>query len=250
MTMRITIVYIFALFTLLSCSKTLHLTTTEVSGVRMTTDVAEPDAAITQFIQPYKKELDAKMDQVIGVAANHINKGKPESPLGNLLSDIIQNAAQERSGKNIDFSIQNYGGIRIGSIPKGEITVGRIFELMPFDNLISIVEVPGMWMDTLINRFALGGGWPISKELRFELTEDRKAQKVLISGKPLDHNRTYSVAMPDYIANGGGSMFFLTDFKKTDLDYLIRDAIIHWIKEQTAAGNEIDVANDGRITKI
>lgn len=248
--MRITIIYIFSLFTLLSCSKTLHLTTTEVSGVRVTDDAAEPDAAISQFIEPYKKELDAKMSQVIGVAANHIDKGKPESTLGNLLSDMIQKAAQERSGKQIDFSIQNYGGIRIGSIPKGEITVGRIFELMPFDNLISIVEVPGMWMDTLINRFARDGGWPISRELRFEMTESREAKKVLIAGKPLDHNRTYSIAMPDYIANGGGSMFFLRDFKKTDLDYLIRDAIIDWIKEQTAAGEQIDGVKDGRITKI
>jgi 2',3'-cyclic-nucleotide 2'-phosphodiesterase (5'-nucleotidase family) len=187
------------------------------------------------------------MGQVIGQVAVRMEKQKPESTLGNWVADAIMTMATERAGgARIDFAIQNYGGIRIGSISPGPVTLGKVFELMPFDNLISVVEVPGTTLDSLVHRFAQSGGYPVSKELRFGIRE-RKAVQITVGGQPIDPNRTYTVAMPDYVANGGDRMDIFRGLARNALDYLIRDALADFIRAETRAGRSIQGRLDGRI---
>lgn len=231
---------------LLSCSKTIHVANTKVSGYEMDDQTASPDQRIEALISPYRKELEKEMNQVIGEVSARMEKRKPESTLGNWVADVIQESASGHNGQKVDFALQNYGGIRVGSVSPGPITRGKVFEIMPFDNLISILELPGATVDSLVDRCARSGGWPVSKGLRFKI-RNGKPFAVTIGGKPLDLDRTYRVAMPDYIANGGDRMDFLKGVPRFDMDYLIRDALIDFILAEQKAGRAIHAMLDGRI---
>jgi 2',3'-cyclic-nucleotide 2'-phosphodiesterase (5'-nucleotidase family) len=238
--------FIFISLLFVSCSKTIHVAQTSVEGYEMTDSAAPENTDFITLIAPYKESLEAEMNQVIGQVSERMEKQKPESTLGNWVADALMEMASERYDKHIDFAIQNYGGIRIGSVSPGPLTKGKIFELMPFDNLVSIIEIPGIYVDSLLHRFARSGGWPVSKELRFQISE-RKPDSIEIGNMPFDRSKTYTIAMPDYIANGGDRMNFLRDLKRVDLDYLIRDALIEFAIKETEKSQNIYGKLDGRI---
>ena len=68
-----------------------------------------------------------ELNQVIGTALNSIT-GKNE--LGSLMTDAMTSIAP------LEIAFQNNGGIRIGQIPKGDITIKDVFNLDPFGNEI------------------------------------------------------------------------------------------------------------------
>ena len=69
------------------------------------------------------------------------------------------------------------------------------------------------------------------------------------NGRPFQPDQTYTVAMSDYVANGGGGANFLKDIKQRDnVNYLIRDALIEYMREQGKTGQPFNPQADGRIT--
>ncbi len=130
-------------FLLPSCKSyyTINKTDTQFYKIDKRLDSIE-SKRLDSIIAPYKAKLDSKMNEVIGYV-DYMNKQKPESTLGNWVADIIADKAAEITGKKIDFAVQNYGGLRISEIPKGPITVGKIYELMPFENFVTIISAKG-----------------------------------------------------------------------------------------------------------
>ena len=129
----------------------------------------------------------------------------------------------------VDFACQNYGGIRIPALARGNVTVGSIYELMPFDNTLKILTIDGPTTQQLLDRIAEKGGWPISRTLSFTIDNDR-ATNIVIKGQPFDINNSYKVALPDYIADGGDDCSFLLGAPAETDDRMIRDIIIDWLK--------------------
>ncbi len=205
------------------------------------------DSEIDKMIAPYKHQLDAKMQEVIAYNPKELLKGRPSSLLGNWFTDVVYHQARKMYGDNIDFAIQNYGGLRVPSLKKGAITVGNIYELMPFDNQVVILEMDGLLAKTLLDRIAALGGWPVSEGLSFSINND-KATDIMIQGKPWDAHAVYHVAMPDYIANGGDRCFFLRKAKREDKDILIRDMILDYLRQLPEGKNEIIPDTTQRIT--
>jgi len=188
------------------------------------------DTEIETMIAPYRDQLSDRMGMIIGRNEKRMPKQRPNSALGNWFTDVLKRASEELTGDRIDFAMQNYGGLRIPALPEGDITVGTIFELMPFDNLLVIVKADGHSTQKLVDRVAESGGWPMSNGISFHLSEG-KASNIMIAGEPLDLNRTYSIALPDYIANGGGDCDFLIDLERVDTGVLLRDALIDVLKK-------------------
>ncbi|RMF03001.1 MAG: hypothetical protein D6772_02715, partial [Bacteroidetes bacterium] len=120
---------------------------------------------IERLVEPYQTELDSRMNEVIGRAARAMPKGQPESALGNWIADALQAKALQLSTHKVHASVQNYGGIRIAELPAGAITVGTIYELMPFDNTLVIVELSAPMAQHFFDHIAAKGGWPVSKEV-------------------------------------------------------------------------------------
>lgn len=197
------------------------------------------------IIAPYKNALDGKMNSVIGEASGRLYKEKPESPLGNWVADALQVETQAISKGPIDASVQNYGGLRIPELPEGPITLGKIYELMPFDNMQVIVEMSGSTTRRFFDLIAADGGWPVSKEVQFVI-KDKRADRLTINGKPVDLQATYRIALPDYIANGGGDADFLIDLPRENTGQFVRDLLIRHVKRLTEQGLPVSANSKGQ----
>ncbi len=245
--MKKLLIYIFFAGTLFSSCKsyyTVNKTENQYLKIDKKLDSIK-DQKIESIIAPYKTKLDKKMNQIIGYA-DYLNKARPESTLGNWMADAIAQKASELSGEKIDFAVQNYGGLRLAEIPAGPVTLGKMYELMPFQNFLTILTVKGNILKQFFDRMADYGGWPISKSVKYQISGN-KAKNIYINGKPLDLNATYTIALSDYIANGGDRCFFLKNQKKYLTDILIRDILIEKVKEENAKGHHISSKIDGRV---
>lgn len=186
------------------------------------------DSSIIQLISPYKNKLDVLMNEVIGRTNTDLVKAMPLAGLGNMAADACLTGAQKHTSTPVDFAVLNSGGIRIPSINKGAITVGQIYELMPFDNQIVVVELKGADCELLFEWITKWKGAPVSK-LNMKI-DSGKYSAVFINGEPFDKNKTYRVATTDFIANGGDGATFFANGKTIATSYKLRDAIIAYIR--------------------
>lgn len=194
-------------------------------------------------IMPYKKQIDTEMSVVICQSAVQMNKAQPESTMGNWACDAIAQKTAEYTGKTVDFAILNYGGLRVLSLPQGNLTKGNIFEVMPFDNLMVAVEMKGATLQQLFDHLAAKDGWPVSAAVRMTITKGKKAANISINGKTIDPDKTYVVATIDYIANGGDNCTFFANKPRTETGKFLRDAVI----EYCAAAKTIEPKIEGRV---
>lgn len=206
------------------------------------------DTAIVNLLQPYSGDVSRMMKRVIGFSNTTMYKKQPESVLGNFMADCIRRMAEIKYQTPVDIGFMNQGGIR-SEINKGNITLGNIYELMPFDNLVVIQQVKGDVLEKFIQRIAADGGWPISKNSSFKI-QTKKAQSILINGKPLDVNATYTVANTDYIANGGSNAEMLKGIPMQNRGYLLRDALVDYMELLTKQGKPVDGQLENRVSLV
>ncbi|MBK8347136.1 MAG: 5'-nucleotidase C-terminal domain-containing protein [Saprospiraceae bacterium] len=244
--MKIKIIFLLLVIVQVSCSKQYHLADIQSRGYRIEKASYPVDVKVATIIEPYKLKLDETMNVVIGYCEQELTKGKPSSSLTNWFADALLDESQKLVSDKLDFAVQNYGGIRVPFLTKGDVTVGKIYELMPFDNIMYIQELKGSIVQQFFDKMAESGGWPISHTVSFDIAYG-KASNILINGIPLDTNRIYNAAIPDYIANGGDNMTFLKDAKTNNTGALLRDMLISHVKGLTAKGKNITANQEKRI---
>jgi 2',3'-cyclic-nucleotide 2'-phosphodiesterase (5'-nucleotidase family) len=231
-----------------SCSSGYQLVKANRAEYPINKDVAVDSTVIKTYL-PYKKQLDAEMNQILGYSDVLMVKSNdlPETILGDFFSDAVLQQALKYD-PTIDFSMPSTkGGIRV-DVPKGEIKLSNIFELMPFENELVAFTLKGTDVQQLLNFIAATNGQPIAG-LRLKIV-DKKPVDVFINGKAFDPNRTYRVLTSDYIAGGGdNALGFKDPIEKKVLGLKVRDALINYVKENQAAGKTINPKLDGRITK-
>lgn len=243
---KFTRLFLLFLIVIGSCTSVQHISKTDVSYQVMNTDPAvPPDDSVTAMVAPYKAQLDAEMNEVLGNVSVELTKQKPESTLGNWVADVMLETLQQ-DGQQVDFSIVNYGGLRVPYISAGPLTTGELFELSPFDNMIMIVDVPGLVLDTILQQIAATEGWPVSKGVKLVI-KNKMLVSSQISNQPIDPKRIYKVATLDYVANGGDDMKSFIPLSRKQTGKVLRDMLIAYVKKTTASGKEITSSIEGRI---
>lgn len=202
-----------------------------------------PDAEVEQMLAPLAAQVAAQANVVVGELSAPLERGKPESSMGNFATDAMRTGVLELTGRKVDVCFTNAGGLRI-NLPAGPITEGMIVELMPFDNAVVVMEMNGerflKMMETLAAR-----GDPASG-VRYRRV-DGKATEVEIGGAPVDLNKTYSVCTNDYVYEGG-SQYDLSDVKKADYTgILLRDVFRHGFTRLHKEGRSVVPNLDGRV---
>jgi len=205
------------------------------------------DEEIATLIGPYRDQMMAEMDQVIGDVAMEMPGGRPESLMGNFVADVLADRAGNYVDEEIDFAISNAGGLRIPSIPAGPLKRSTIYELLPFDNVLVVLSLTGKKVQQLADHMAEAGGWPVSEGFSMVISEG-KATQVQILGEPLKEEHVYQVAMPDYVANGGDNAHFLTSIPQESTGRFMRDAVLEYIAAKNKAGDPLRSSISGRIT--
>ncbi|WP_207424680.1 5'-nucleotidase C-terminal domain-containing protein [Desertivirga brevis] len=184
------------------------------------------------------------MNVVIGIAENDITAARPEGALNNLMVDAMAFVAKQR---NIPFDMvhNNYKSLRV-PIPKGEIKRFKVFELMPFENLLVTVKMNGQQMKDLFDHIAAQGGDPILGA-SFVIVNG-KAENILLNDKPLNPASVYTILTGDYVANGGdGASVYLQAKDRKEYPVKVRDALLDYISVETKSGRRINPKVEGRI---
>jgi len=208
-------------------------------------DSLPQDMALEKMLQPYSDSLNDKMSRIIGNLETTLTHKRPEGSLGDFAADAMLAGARKQFGK-VDAAVVNSGGVRLNELTAGPITIGKVYELMPFDNLVVVQQVSGAVLLEFLNHTIKRGGWPMAG-IRLTIKEG-KATDVVIGGEPLDENRSYLLANTDYVANGGDNSVMLKPIPQQQNGYLFRDAIADYIENFTVAGKKIPMPETGRIT--
>ncbi|MBU6323978.1 MAG: 5'-nucleotidase C-terminal domain-containing protein [Bacteroidetes bacterium] len=201
-----------------------------------------PDSVENSRILPYRNQLAAEMNEVIGFADSALVSRRPEGSLGNFMADILFQRAQsymlETNGFPVHACVINAGGIR-ASMPKGPVTVGQIYSIAPFENELVVLRISGAKMAELLNYIAKKGGEPVSN-IHLLIRKDGTWAEATIANKPFDSRQNYYIATNDYLAQGGDKMsFFNQPLERYDLRVKVRDAIIDYLHLQHAEGVHI-----------
>ncbi len=204
-----------------------------------------PDAGAADYIKPYHEQVERQMQQVIGTAPVALGKNTGENPIVNFVADLQRTAASKYfKGQPIDLGVMTNGGMR-NALPAGNITLGNVFELMPFENELLVLDAPGPVVQQLFDYAA-----PIHMAISgatYTVSPDKKPLDIRIGGQPFDPARTYSIAISDYLAGGGDHMEFLKAARPRHTGLLLRTVIVDHIKALTTAGQPVTAQVEGRV---
>ncbi len=223
-----------------------HVRVSEAPVKVLAVDAATPaDPSMEALVGPFREVFEAEMSEEIGHAVGRLEEADPEGGLDNFAADAVLEGARRFTDRPIHVALLNDGGLR-APIGQGPITLGEMFELMPFENYVTILELSGTEIELLAQQLARTGGEPVAG-LRFRINApDGSATDVRVSDQPLDPAATYRLATSDYLADGGGSWPVLWEPRaREDLPVLIRDLLIDWVRRQ----GTIQPALDGRIRR-
>ena len=211
------------------------------------------DARVAAVLDPYLRRVAAKRDQKVGIATTALftRTSWGESPLGNLLADVL------RKSSGADVAIVNSGGIR-AELPAGELTYGDIFAVSPFDNYPTLVILTGAQLIDLLRITSTGqrgimqvSGLRYTYDAALKGT-DRFVSATIEDGSPIDPEKLYTVVMPDFVASGGDGTGEVmkgvpADRIQTSFAAPIRDIVIEQLAGQEKA---LEPKVEGRITVL
>lgn len=232
-----------------SCS---HKTWTITNASSIKIPIAKSTDAIADknyiaHLQPIKQKVDAQMNELIGQVTETMTSHAPESLLSNFSADVYRQTASDLMKTNVDIAIVNLGGLRT-EVPAGNITVRKVFELMPFENELVVLWIKGDKLLELLQYFASMGGEGVSG-LRMEI-QNGKAANITIGGNKLENSKLYSIATNDYLAGGNDKMTQLAQYeKRVNTGVKVRTMLLEYVKNETKKGNKIQSKLDGRIKK-
>ncbi|MCV6596885.1 MAG: 5'-nucleotidase C-terminal domain-containing protein [Mangrovicoccus sp.] len=222
-----------------------------------------PDPAIAARVAELAAPLEELKAELVGEAADLIDGDRDacrmgECAMGNLVADAMLERVRDQG---ITIAITNGGGLR-ASINPGEITMGEVLTVLPFQNTLSTFSASGMMIiDGLENGVSqvedMKGRFPQIAGMRFSWDPDagpnegRIVSVELASGGewvPIDPEATYGVVTNNYVRRGGdGYRMFAAAEEAYDfgpgLDRVLADYL-------SALNGPYTPYTDGRITRL
>lgn len=212
------------------------------------------DKPVDKMLEVYAPKVRA-LDVVIGKLKGDLRKGGIGSgSMGNFVTNGLREEASRKLGKPIVLAVTNGGGLRKNEIGEGDLRMRDIFELLPFENALVAFDLTGKQVIDLLRIVVSRRDAQSGARIRYRTGSDRKPElvsvRLLVDGqeKEIDPAATYTVVSIDYLLNvTGGDYTMLHDAKNArPLGLTMRDAMIDYVKSETAAGREIRPALDGR----
>jgi 5'-nucleotidase len=169
-----------------------------------------PKASVTEVISKYQSEIDKLSAAVIGispVAAKYVREEMrtSETVLGDIVTDGIRSAA------GTDIAFMNSGSIR-AALEQGDVTFADAYAVLPYLNFTLAANVKGSVVREALEQSVRdypnpAGGFLQVSGLNFSFDPDKPAggrvTEVTVGGAPLDDGKNYSLAVNDWLANGG-----------------------------------------------
>ncbi|HEY9291274.1 MAG TPA: bifunctional UDP-sugar hydrolase/5'-nucleotidase [Microlunatus sp.] len=219
-----------------------------------------PDPEMKQFEDHYAADLDQRLDQQIATVATPLTMPdnahrRGEVALGDLVADAYRSGSAFADGKAADIGWIQGGGLR-SEVPAGPFTVATGYGVLPFDNKVIKVRATGAQLRQALEQGLSGygdqgGGFPQVSGIRYAFDPSRavgsRVTSVTVGGTALDPAASYTIAMTDYVRNGGDGVTAFTDAE------LLVDSATARVDADVLNGfarslQTIDYRTDGRIT--
>jgi 5'-nucleotidase / UDP-sugar diphosphatase len=182
------------------------------------TNALPDEPATAAVVNDYESRLGPALDVVVGstrvpLDANSVRLRAGETNLGDLIADAI--------GADADISLTNAGSIRGDRVyPAGPLTKRVLLEMLPFGNVVCMVAAQGRVVLAALNHGvsklpASAGQFPQVSGLTMTVDAKRppgdRVTDVRVAGQPLDANKTYTIAIPDFVLRGGDGYTMFAD---------------------------------------
>lgn len=217
------------------------------------------DPAMEKMLAPYSAKVRA-LEVVIGKLEVELKKGPVEwGNLGNFVADGMRVQSSTKLGKPVLLAVTNSGGLRKNTIAAGDLRAADVFELLPFENELVEVDLTGELLLKLLNVVVSSGDVLSGARVRYRMNADNRPEPVSVrlldsQGREveIDPKAIYSVVTIDYLLKlGSGRYSILQEGKNVKpLGVTIRDALMDYVKAETAAGRPIKAELDGRFVLI
>lgn len=229
------------------CARIFTPTPTPVYQQYQIDDALEADSSILAYYAPYKQQLEAEMNRAVGRTAVALTKpgNQPETLLGNFFADALLEEGKKLEPR-AQLSFGTKGGLR-RELQQGAITIGDLFELMPFENELVVLELTADHISQLTQFIAASNGQPVAG-LQLAIRNGQPTD-ILINGSPVHADSTYHLVTYDYLANGGDNLRGLDNpISRKDLGKKVRESLIDYVARHTENNEIIHAKLDGRIT--
>ena len=156
--------------------------------------VTPPAADVEREVKRWEDDVTARVDRPLAISKRAFTKSE--------VRDLIELAMRQESGA--DFAFMNLGGVR-DTLPAGQLRERNIWNIMPFDNRVVTGTFKG-----------------------------RDLPEVVLRGRKVQPNRTYTLAVSDFTAANQGTA---ENLRVTGLQFpgdagLLRDVLIDWFHKK------------------
>jgi 5'-nucleotidase len=223
--------------------------------IPITSAIAE-EPRTAAVVKSYEDRMGTALATVVGSArvpldgvALHLRSG--ETNLGDMVADSARLDAEA------DIAILNAGGLRGDRVhPPGPLTRRSLVEILPFTNVICKVAVPGrvvlQALNSGVSRLpAAAGQFPqvsgLSMRVEVSAPVGDRVRDVKVLGQPLDPDKIYTVALPDYVLLGGDGYTMFAD-QRVLTDPESGTLMVAALEKYVAARSEVSPMVEGRIT--
>jgi 2',3'-cyclic-nucleotide 2'-phosphodiesterase (5'-nucleotidase family) len=226
-----------------------HEEDTNVSGHERSTDAPFHEGVADAMRE---RLADAGLDEAVATVEPPIDRAETtlfggESRLGNFVADAY------RWKTGADVGLQNSGGVRTGDALDGGVTAADLVSVTPFEESLVVAEVPGealraafQWAASPDLGFAEDGWWhaQVSGATVAWNPDEYAVESVRVGDNPLDPDRTYSVALSDYLLHTDDEFPSLREDHRVSTAGTQYEVLVEYARE---AG--IDPEIEGRIVE-
>ncbi|WP_118135741.1 bifunctional UDP-sugar hydrolase/5'-nucleotidase [Oceanicella sp. SM1341] len=235
---------------------------TSATGEPLIMDAAvTEDVPVKERIAEAAKPLDEIRNEVIGSTAAPIDGSKDscrisECEMGVLVADAMLARVKDQG---VTMAIANGGGLR-ASIDEGEVTMGEVLTVLPFQNTLATFQLKGADVVAALENGVsqveeMAGRFPQVAGLKYTWSRGAPAgsriKSVMVADgegwAPIDPEATYSVVSNNYMRSGGDGYKVFAEDGMNAYDYGpgLEEVVANYIE----ASGGYTPYTDGRITE-
>ena len=187
--------------------------------------VAEKSAAnssLATLLAPYLAEAETLGKTPVVTLRQTLSASEQGNrTLGNLIAEA------QRLSAGADIGLHNPGGVR-ADLLKGAVRYNDVYRVLPFGNVVTKVAITGAALKALAGRTSRYY-WA-----NLQLVGNKGKTSVRLGdGSEIDDGKVYSVAMPDFLAQGGDGLKQLIGLPQTDEGITVLDAFVTYLSTHT-----------------
>ena len=160
----------------------------------------KPDERLERRVQAINEEIASRLGVRLGtVPLDHI---RTRHQIGEMVAGIF------REHYGTDMALVQSGGIR-ADLTDGDITLRDIYSILPYENRIIPVRLPGRSIRRLIEKAVNDGADAALAGV--EVTSSDESLTIYVNGVHLDDSRDYTIALSEYVTSGGGGFDVISE---------------------------------------